>query len=329
MPLRDTLQTILTDYAEARSKPFAGHSLADFIRHGAAEAAKDALGELGAGLLVEGSAGAGNWAAVPWISVFDPAITTSATRGYYVVYLFHASEPVVHLSLNQGTTSVREEFAGRAREILRDRADLMRKRVADFADAVPIKTIELGSNARLPGDYVAGHALGATYTLSALPDEARLRSDLQAIVRAYLALTYRGGIDADVEGQTDLMEEFGIAAQTSITEVRKYAYHRKIERNRTAAHHAKKFHGTRCQACDLDFGERYGKIGQGFIEAHHLRPIATLEEGVPVKYDVAADFAVLCSNCHRMIHRFSDPSDLAVFRKFINTNVANRYGANS
>jgi len=101
MPLRDTLQTILTDYAEARSKPFADHSLADFIRHGAAEQVKDALGELGAGLLVEGSAGAGNWATVPWISVFDPAITTSATRGYYVVYLFHASEPVVHLSLNR------------------------------------------------------------------------------------------------------------------------------------------------------------------------------------------------------------------------------------
>src|SRR5262249_8139640 len=132
---------------------------------------------------------------------------------------------------------------------------LMRKRVVEFVDALPIKTIKLGSNARLPGDYVAGHALGTTYTLSALPDETRLRSDLQALVRAYRALTYRGGIDADVEGQTDLVEEFGIAAQTSITEVRKYAYHRKIERNRTAAHHAKKFHGTRCQACDLDFGE--------------------------------------------------------------------------
>jgi len=245
----------------------------------------------------------------------------SATHGYYVVYLFHARQPIVHLSLNQGTTSVREEFGARAREILQDRADLMRKRVADFADALPMKTIELGSNARLPGDYVAGHALGATYTLTALPDETVLRSDLQAIVRAYRALTYRGGIDADVEGQTDLAEEFGIPPQTSITEVRKYAYHRKIERNRTAAHHAKKFHGTRCQACDLDFGERYGKIGQGLIEAHHLRPIATLEGGVPVKYDLAADFAVLCSNCHRMIHRFSDPSDLVAFSKLIIANV--------
>src|SRR5215472_5242926 len=102
-----------------------------------------------------------------------------------------------------------------------------------------------------------------------------------------------------VEGQTDLAEEFGIPAQTSITEVRKYANQRKIERNRTAAHYAKKFHGTRCQACDLDFGERYGEIGRGFIEAHHLRPIATLEEAIPVKYGVAVDFAVLCSNCDR------------------------------
>jgi 5-methylcytosine-specific restriction enzyme A len=181
MPVRDTLQTILTDYAVARTKPFAGHPLADFIRHAAAEAVEDALGELGAGLQVEGSAGAGNWAVVPWISVFDPAITSSATHGYYVVYLFHANQPVMHLSLNQGTTSVREEFGARAREILQDRADLMRKRIAEFADALPIKSIELGSNARLPGDYSAGHALGTTYTLNALPDETRLRSDLQTI----------------------------------------------------------------------------------------------------------------------------------------------------
>jgi hypothetical protein len=69
MPLRETLQAILSDYTEARTKPFAGHSLADYIRHDAAEAVKDALGELGAGLLVEGSAGAGNGATVPGVSV--------------------------------------------------------------------------------------------------------------------------------------------------------------------------------------------------------------------------------------------------------------------
>ncbi len=138
-------------------------------------------------------------------------------------------------------------------------------------------------------------------------------------MRAYRALTYRGGIEGDLERQSELNEEFGIPPQTSIIEIRKYAYHRKVDRNRTAARHAKRFHGTRCQACELEFAARYGEIGKGFIEAHHLRPIAELEEGVPVKYDVAADFAVLCSNCHRMIHRFANPSDLASFRAMITT----------
>jgi 5-methylcytosine-specific restriction enzyme A len=103
--------------------------------------------------------------------------------------------------------------------------------------------------------------------------------------------------------------------QATIVEIRKYAFHRKVERNPTAAKQAKKFHGLRCQACDLDFEERYGKIGKDFIEAHHLKPIASLEEGVAVTYDVAADFAVLCANCHRMIHRSADPSNLVLFRE--------------
>lgn len=94
MPLRDTLQAIITDYPSAKAEPLAGHPLGTVIRHNAAEAVGEALGEQAAGLVVEGSAGAGNWAAVPWISVFDPAITTSATHGYYVVYLFHAEKPL-------------------------------------------------------------------------------------------------------------------------------------------------------------------------------------------------------------------------------------------
>jgi hypothetical protein len=62
------------------------------------------------------------------------------------------------------------------------------------------------------------------------------------------------------------------------------------------------------------FGECYGPVGQGYIEAHHLRPISTLGEGVVVTYDVATDFAVLCPNCHRMIHRLADPSNLDALR---------------
>jgi 5-methylcytosine-specific restriction protein A len=302
------------DYSISKSAPLEGHPLAQFIRGDAETSISDALGGDSDGLIVQGSPGQGNWAAVPWISIFDPVITTSATRGYYVVYLFHAQEPTVYLSLNQGTTAVRQEFGAKARDVLADRAEFIRKRVTDFRERLPVIAIELGSPARLPADYVAGHAMGVTYRHDALPDEATLQRDLRTIVAAYRALTFRGGIEGDAEPQSDLSDEFNIPADTSITETRKYVFHRKIERNRTAAKNAKKFHGTICQACDLDFTERYGAIGRGFIEAHHLKPIGTLEEGVPVKYDVASEFAVLCANCHRMIHRTDDPSDLNSFR---------------
>ena len=34
-------------------------------------------------------------------------------------------------------------------------------------------------------------------------------------------------------------------------------------------------------------------------------------------YNVATDFAVLCPNCHRIIHRMPDPSDLAALRGLV------------
>src|SRR5688572_12228871 len=90
MALREALSRILNDYSNAKAAPLEGHPLAQFLRGEAETTVLEALGEQRDGVIVQGSPGQGNWAAVPWISVFDPAITTSATRGYYVVYLFHA-----------------------------------------------------------------------------------------------------------------------------------------------------------------------------------------------------------------------------------------------
>ena len=317
MSLGQALRSILERYKAATSLPLEGHPVASYIRTDAPEAVRTSLGDDGRGLVVEGSPGQGNWATVPWISVFDPTITTSATKGYYVVYLFHAVDAVVHLSLNQGTTSTREEFGSLARDVLRDRAELMRRRISEYAPLLPVHMIDLGSTARLPGDYVAGHAMGMTYQLQDLSDEPRLQADLRHIVRAYRALTFRGGIEADPLSQGDVAEEFKPGGSLTLVETRRYALHKRIERNRMATRRAKQHHGTTCQACDLNFADRYGEIGQGFIEAHHLRPISSLDEGVATELNVADDFAVLCSNCHRMIHRTDDPSDLVTFRKRI------------
>jgi 5-methylcytosine-specific restriction protein A len=60
----------------------------------------------------------------------------------------------------------------------------------------------------------------------------------------------------------------------------------------------------------------YAKNGGGteIFEAHHLIPIAMLK-GQKVSRNPKTDFAVLCANCHRMIHRFESPWDLDAFRK--------------
>jgi 5-methylcytosine-specific restriction protein A len=54
-----------------------------------------------------------------------------------------------------------------------------------------------------------------------------------------------------------------------------------------------------CEVCDLDFGERYGDLGTGFIEAHHTVSLAIGS----IRVTRAADLALVCPNCHRMIHR--------------------------
>jgi 5-methylcytosine-specific restriction protein A len=60
-----------------------------------------------------------------------------------------------------------------------------------------------------------------------------------------------------------------------------------------------------CEVCGFDFAARYGEIGVGFAECHHLRP---LTEGR--RTTKPEDLAIVCANCHRMIHRRSPPLSL-------------------
>jgi hypothetical protein len=89
--------------------------------------------------------------------------------------------------------------------------------------------------------------------------------------------------------------------------------HKGIERNRKLASNAKRALGYKCQACNFDFHKKYGEIGKKFIEAHHLVPLSKLK-GKVIKLDPKKDFSVLCSNCHRMIHRTMSVGNIEEFR---------------
>lgn len=55
-----------------------------------------------------------------------------------------------------------------------------------------------------------------------------------------------------------------------------------------------------CEACSFEFGRTYGEIGSGFIECHHRVPVSQLAPGTRT---LLSDLALVCANCHRMIHR--------------------------
>ena len=76
------------------------------------------------------------------------------------------------------------------------------------------------------------------------------------------------------------------------------------ERDRRLRKQAILIHGTTCKACGTNFESKYGEHGKDFIHVHHKKPIS--EYGGSKKVDPETDMAVLCPNCHSMIHRFRD-----------------------
>jgi 5-methylcytosine-specific restriction enzyme A len=62
-----------------------------------------------------------------------------------------------------------------------------------------------------------------------------------------------------------------------------------------------------CEVCKFVFTARYGDHGSGFMECHHRQPLSKIADidGSKVTLD---DLALVCANCHRMLHRKDWPS---------------------
>ncbi len=60
----------------------------------------------------------------------------------------------------------------------------------------------------------------------------------------------------------------------------------------------------KCECCDFDFVEFYGEVGFGFIECHHKIFLSKGQRITEIE-----DLALVCSNCHRMLHRKNEEDD--------------------
>lgn len=72
-----------------------------------------------------------------------------------------------------------------------------------------------------------------------------------------------------------------------------------------------------CQVCGFSFVKMYGELGRGFIEGHHTVPISELTETTKVN---AKDILMVCSNCHRMLHKTNPCLTKEMLRERIHDN---------
>lgn len=84
-----------------------------------------------------------------------------------------------------------------------------------------------------------------------------------------------------------------------------YRKHKRFERDSRVSKLAKnqrlaKDEFLLCDACGFSFAKTYGDVGVGFIEAHHKVPLSKLKGEKTIR---VSDLALLCANCHRMIHQ--------------------------
>ncbi|HTB64544.1 MAG TPA: HNH endonuclease [Opitutales bacterium] len=100
---------------------------------------------------------------------------------------------------------------------------------------------------------------------------------------------------------------------------KKYKMHRKLERDSSIGKKAKelrlaKDQCLRCDVCNFSFIEQYGKHGEGYIEAHHTVPVSKLRGKKKTK---VADIALVCSNCHSVIHRSKPMLSIVSLKKIV------------
>ncbi|PRY14804.1 5-methylcytosine-specific restriction protein A [Pontibacter ummariensis] len=294
--LREPIENYLTQKRQA----FAGNPLADQLRHEFPEILSRIVSDQ-TRYKVVGSPGKGNWTDCPWIAILDTLVTDTAQSGYYPVFLFKADMSGVYLSLNQGVTEVKDYYKREARNVLKLRAEDYRAKIdIDTNDLFEISLNSTNSNARL---YEAGNIVARYYPADNLPNETELITDILHFLHLYEELNFN---------DTHIDENEGLTA----IEKKQYRLHFRIERNSRISKKVKKYKGYICEACEFDFTIKYGDLGRNFIEAHHLTPISDLGVGQH-QINIQTDFAVLCSNCHSMIHRLDDPSNLTHLRHII------------
>jgi len=124
-------------------------------------------------------------------------------------------------------------------------------------------------------------------------DRAKLHAAAQAIRETYKLFLF--GSVTSVADEEEVFPEGKILSRL----------HRFRERNTSAVKRKKdrvwaETGKLECEVCDFDFYKEYGELGYRYVECHHTTPLSLLTKESSTKL---SDLAIVCANCHRMLHR--------------------------
>ena len=184
--MRNELQRFMQDCPVAKSQPFANNPFGTFVRNDIPEALYETELIDREKYLITASIGAGNWAMIPWICIFDRSITTTATKGIYVVYLLSKDSNRLYLTFNQGCTEISNTHSKRETiQIMHDQANEIRSKVNNRGFVADCN-IDLGNRLTSLGTYYQeGTIFYKQYNIENLPDEAELQDDLSRMMDIY------------------------------------------------------------------------------------------------------------------------------------------------
>lgn len=184
--MKQFIEKILNEYVPSKKQTFAGHPMGTFFRNEIPSTIYRTGIVNQKTHLITGSVGQGNWATVPWVCIFDRKITTSATKGVYIVYLMAKDGQTLYLTFNQGCTDIRKTHSKR------DTIKIMRQRAAEIASKIDSRgfasdeRIDLGGGlTELAELYQKGTIFYKVYKKGAVPSEEEVRSDLQKMMDIY------------------------------------------------------------------------------------------------------------------------------------------------
>ncbi len=134
---------------------------------------------------IKGSIGQGNTTYYPWVGIFDDRVSTGATNGFYVVFLFSDDFEDLYLTLNQGSTrQTDEEIESYRNFVFSQYSEIDGFTKGRLPEGSLVKE-RSGSSASKGKAYERTNMFYKNYVIDELEDDSQIIRDLKTILDIY------------------------------------------------------------------------------------------------------------------------------------------------